>query len=89
MNTEKKVSPPSRDLPEDEIRDYAYHLYEQSGCASGHDEENWLEAKACLEANIPRERTHLRLHRHHHPDDADIVEIFAIQTIREPVLVVR
>lgn len=39
---------------EDENRDYAYHLYEQSGCIPGRDLENWLEASACLKANVPR-----------------------------------
>ena len=33
------------------IRDYAYHLYEQSGHVPGRDLENWLEASACLHAH--------------------------------------
>ena len=49
---------------EDDIRDYAYHLYVQSGSLPGHDLENWLEAKACLNANIPQHRSRTRLHRH-------------------------
>lgn len=49
---------------EDDIRDYAYHLYVQSGCLSGHDLDNWLEAKACLNAQIPQHRSSTRLHRH-------------------------
>jgi hypothetical protein len=53
---------------EDEIRDYAFHLYQQSGCVPGHDEENWFEAKACLEANIPKHHARGRLHRHRHPE---------------------
>ena len=57
-------------ITEDEIRDYAYHLYQQSGCIPGHDVENWIEAQACLEANIPREHSHTRLHRHRHPHAA-------------------
>lgn len=57
--------PPPRVAPtEDEIRDYAYHLYEQSGRIPGHDVENWLEARACLLANIPAHRSRSRLHRH-------------------------
>jgi hypothetical protein len=48
--------------PEDAIRDYAYHLYEQSGRAPGHDLDNWLEAEACLKANIPVHRSRARLH---------------------------
>lgn len=52
------------DLLEEDIRDYAYHLYEQSGRRDGHDQEHWLEAKACLLTNIPRQDSHNRLHRH-------------------------
>ena len=46
---------------DNEIRDYAYHLYEQSNCISGRDLENWAEAKVCLEAGIPASASHLRL----------------------------
>ena len=49
---------------EAEISDYAFHLYEQSRCAPGHDLENWLEASACLKANIPTHRSGSRLHWH-------------------------
>ena len=49
---------------EDDIRDYAYHLYRQSDCAPGHDLANWLEATACLQANIPADRSGTRLHEH-------------------------
>ena len=49
---------------EDDIRDYAYHLYEQSRCEPGHDLENWLEASACLKANIPANSSQSRLHQH-------------------------
>lgn len=52
---------------EDDIRDYAYHLYEQSGCIPGHDIDNWLEAKACIMSNIPTHSTRTRLHRHLQP----------------------
>jgi len=41
---------------EDENRDYAYHLYEQSGRIPGRDLENWFEASACLRANLPRQQ---------------------------------
>ena len=54
------TSEPGLDL----IRDYAYHLYEQGGYASGHDVDHWLEATACLKANIPAESSHRRLHEH-------------------------
>jgi hypothetical protein len=55
------VLPKARD---EDIRDYAYHLYEQSGSVPGHDLDNWLEATACLKANIPAFRSRTRLHRH-------------------------
>jgi len=47
---------------EDQIRRYAYHLFEQNGRIPGRDLENWLEAEACLKANIPAHRSHRRLH---------------------------
>ena len=49
---------------EDEIRDYANHLYVQHGSLSGHDRDNWLEAEACLRANIPKEASRTRMHHH-------------------------
>ena len=49
---------------EEDIREYAFHLYEQSRCEPGHDVDNWLEATACLKANIPAHRSGTRLHRH-------------------------
>jgi Protein of unknown function (DUF2934) len=49
---------------DDVIRDYAFHLYEQSGRAPGRDLDNWQEATACLNANIPAHRSHHRLHNH-------------------------
>ena len=51
-------------ITDDDIRSYAEHLYDQSGRVPGHDLDNWLEAKACLEASIPREQSHRRLHEH-------------------------
>jgi DUF2934 family protein len=36
----------------EDIREYAYHLYWQSGCIGGRDMDNWLEAIACLKANM-------------------------------------
>ena len=51
-------------LSEDEIRDYANHLYVQHGSVHGHDGDDWLEAEACLRAGIPREASRLRLHHH-------------------------
>jgi hypothetical protein len=49
---------------EQDIRDYAFHLYQQSSCTPGHDLDNWLEATACLNANIPSHNSSTRLHRH-------------------------
>ena len=49
---------------EDDIRAYAYHLYEQSNCAPGRDLDNWQEAIACLKAAVPADASHGRLHRH-------------------------
>ena len=48
---------------EDQVRDYAYHLYEQSNRVPGRDVENWLEAAACLRARIPAHESGSRLHR--------------------------
>ena len=53
-------------VSEDDIREYAYHLYLQSDCIPGRDMDNWLEAKACLGECIPPSQSHLRLHRHIH-----------------------
>jgi hypothetical protein len=50
-------------LSESEIRDYAYHLYDQSGYVAGRDLDNWLEAKACLSSGIPKSESHIRLHQ--------------------------
>ena len=49
---------------EDEIRDYANHLYVQRGSLNGHDCDDWLEAEACLGANIPKESSRTRMHHH-------------------------
>ena len=54
---------PVRPAPNDEdVRDYACHVYEQSRCVAGHDFANWLEAIAGFKANIPAHRSHNRLH---------------------------
>jgi hypothetical protein len=49
---------------EDEIRDYANHLYVQRGSLNGHDRDDWLEAEACLGASIPKESSRTRMHHH-------------------------
>jgi hypothetical protein len=45
----------ARQPSEDEIRGYAYCLYEQGGHAHGHDVDHWLEAEACLRENDSKE----------------------------------
>ncbi len=46
---------------EDEIRAYAYHLYLQGNGEPGHAVDHWLEAIACLKANIPAHHSAARL----------------------------
>ena len=57
-------SAPVQEPGEDAIRDYAYHLYQQGGGTPGRDLDDWLEARACLKANIPPHCSHSRLHLH-------------------------
>ena len=64
MKTKSAASITKPEPLEEQVRDYAYHLYEQGGCTPGHDLDNWLEAKACIVSNIPRQNAHNRLHRH-------------------------
>jgi len=63
-----KTKPSLRDVPvvpsEADISEYAYHLYTQNGSVPGSDLDNWLEARACLCAGIPRDQSRTRLHRH-------------------------
>jgi hypothetical protein len=54
---------PSALLSDEAIRDYAYHLYDQSGFVAGRDLDNWLDAKACLSSGIPKAQSSLRLHQ--------------------------
>ena len=56
------IAPPR--ASEEEIRDYAKHLFVQGGSVIGHDDDNWLEAEACLSANIPKESSRTRMHHH-------------------------
>jgi hypothetical protein len=49
---------------DDDIRDYANHLYVQRGSTNGHDVDDWMEAQACLCANIPKDASRTRLHHH-------------------------
>ena len=48
----------------DDIRAYAFHVYEQSNCAPDRDLDNWFEATACIKANIPSHQSGSRLHHH-------------------------
>lgn len=45
-----KSPPPS----EQEIREYAFNLFEKGNCEHGHDIEHWHEASARLLAGAPR-----------------------------------
>ena len=49
---------------ENEIREYAFHLYQLSNCAPGRDLANWHEATACLQAHFPTHQSGRRLHQH-------------------------
>lgn len=79
MNTNSLTLVPATKpaFTDDDIRDYAFHLYQQTGCKPGHDLENWLEAKACLEANIAMDQSHSRLHRHNHPEPSEVAMMLA------------
>ena len=63
-NLSARPAAPAQEPSESAVRDYAYHLYQQGSCAPGHDVDNWLEATACLKANIPSHFSHSRLHQH-------------------------
>jgi Protein of unknown function (DUF2934) len=39
-------------IPEDAIRKRSYRIWQMKGCPEGQDEQNWLEAKAQLEAEM-------------------------------------
>ena len=62
MKNSLKLPPIPSNPDEDDIRAYAFHLYQQGGCVPGHDLENWFEATACLKANIPAQQSRIRLH---------------------------
>ena len=64
MKTRRHATAGRLEPTEGDVRDYAYHLYLQSGCTPGRDLENWLEAKACLRACIPKSKANARLHHH-------------------------
>ena len=64
MKTHTRLATPAPAFTENDIREYAYHLYCQGGCVPGREVDNWLEAEACLCAEIPQKHSHQRLHRH-------------------------
>ena len=64
QNLSALAAAPVQEPLEDAIREYAYHLYQQGGGVPGHDLDDWLEATACLKANIPSHSSHSRLHLH-------------------------
>ena len=82
MNENTPTSPRETQpaFTDEDIRDYAFHLYQQSGCVPGHDLENWLEAKACLEANIAKDQSQSRLHRQRHPEAYEVLTVLTIET---------
>lgn len=51
MNTDRPANP-RRGYTDDDLRDYAYHLWLQSGMSFAVD--CWGEALACLQANLPK-----------------------------------
>ena len=53
-NTTLKHAFRSQKVTEDEIRDYAFHLYVQGGHRHGSDVDYWREAEDCLRANLDR-----------------------------------
>jgi hypothetical protein len=46
-------SPLCREAAGDDLRDYAFHLYVQSGCDEAGKAECWTEARLCLDARVP------------------------------------
>ena len=80
MKMKSKGPSPSRRAPtDDEIRDYALHLFQQSGCVPGLYLENWLEARLCLEANLTKRYAQARVRRRRRPQPADEVTLVAIR----------
>jgi hypothetical protein len=56
------VVPEPVPVSDDEIRDYAYHLYVQNGHRNDQCGQNWLEARACLSCRVPKAKSGTRLH---------------------------
>jgi hypothetical protein len=69
-----------RPVPNEEaIRDYAYHLYIQSRCEPGRDLDNWLEATACLKANVPMRSSATRLHWYANDPESGLNNLLAAE----------
>ena len=64
INKPKQLPAAATQPSQDEIRDYANHLYLQHGSVNGHDCADWFEAEACLRASVPKESTRTRMHHH-------------------------
>lgn len=64
---------------ENGIREYAFHLYEQSGCAPDRDLDNWLEAIACLNADIPHHLSASHRHAQYSQEEASAFRAEAIE----------
>ena len=63
----RRVAKPRPAFPkptEQEIREFAYHLYVKSGCVPGRDLENWQEAESRLRAKHASGSAHERPHPH-------------------------
>ena len=52
MKTNVARNKTPKNLPPSEVREYAYHLYVQSGRIPGRDLDNWLDAEATLKASL-------------------------------------
>lgn len=70
MKSKTLKNPTPVEPDEETVRDYARHLYEQSGRLPGRDLENWLEAKRCVEASMQLPRS---AHRGSHGNKVQVV----------------
>ncbi len=48
---------PAKKVTEDQIREAAYHLWEQSGGAHGSDKDHWLQAEQALKTAPAKKRS--------------------------------
>ncbi len=82
MNNQSLPPPIVSAFSEADIRAYAFHLYQEDSCTPGQDLANWLEATACLRANIPPHQSGTRLHQHLHRPAGD----FSLLSIEARIL---